>query len=108
MDVCARPTTLAALVPILVAIITWSASHWGFYPGQQARLIDIAGLHLAPITLSLNASFMYFGFSIAAAAGGILVAYGSALNLGYLAAIFAVASLLLMPIISRPRVTAQS
>ena len=93
----------AALVPILVTIVMWSASHWGFYPGQQARLMDIGGLRLAPITLSLNASFMYLGFSIGAVAGGVLVAYGNVLNLGYLAACFAAASLLLMSVISRPK-----
>jgi predicted MFS family arabinose efflux permease len=97
-----------ALVPILAAIIMWSLSHWGFYPGQQARLMGIAGLHLAPIALSLNASFMYLGFSVGAAAGGLLVAYGSALDLGYLAAAFAVASLLLMSAISQSRVGASA
>jgi len=41
-----------------------------FFPAQQAGLIGIVGVKLAPIVLSLNASFMYLDFSLGAAVGG--------------------------------------
>ena len=50
-------------------------AHWAFYPAQQARLIGIAGVRVASIVLSLNASFMYIGFSIGAAVGGLTLAH---------------------------------
>jgi predicted MFS family arabinose efflux permease len=75
-----------ALVPVLLAMILWGLSAWAFYPAQQARLIDIAGVRLAPIALSLNASFMYLGFSIGAALGGFTLLHAAAINLGWLGA----------------------
>lgn len=65
----------AALWPVLVSIAAWGLAHWAFYPAQQARLIEIAGVRVAPIVLSLNASFMYIGFSIGAAVGGVTLAH---------------------------------
>ena len=47
---------------VAVAIVLWGIAGWGFFPAQQARLIGIAGVKVAPIALSLNASFMYLGF----------------------------------------------
>ena len=46
------------LVVTLVAIAVWGVAGWGFFPSQQARLLEIGGLGVAPIALSLNASFM--------------------------------------------------
>jgi len=47
----------AAVGPALVAIVIWGLSAWAFFPAQQTRLIGIAGIRIAPIVLSLNASF---------------------------------------------------
>ena len=60
-----------AVVPMLVAIVVWGASAWGFFPAQQARLIGITGAASAPVILSLNASFQYAGFAIGAAFGRV-------------------------------------
>ncbi|WP_412731013.1 MFS transporter [Dyella aluminiiresistens] len=90
-----------ALIPVVVAVIAWGVTHWGFYPGQQARLMGIAGLRLAPIALSLNASFMYLGFSLGAAVGSLVIVYGKVANLGWVAAAFEAASLSVMLVISR-------
>jgi predicted MFS family arabinose efflux permease len=49
---------------------------WGFFPPQQACLIGIVGLKNAPIILSLNSSFQYLGFSLAAALGSVTLAIG--------------------------------
>ena len=60
-----------ALVPVLMGVVAWGVAHWCFYPAQQAGLISVAGLKGTPIVLSLNASFMYLGFSLGAALGSL-------------------------------------
>jgi predicted MFS family arabinose efflux permease len=88
-------TPAAALLPVLAAVAVWGIAHWAFYPAQQARLIEIAGLKVAPIVLSLNASFMYVGFSAGAALGALTLAKGSVADLGWVAALCEIAALLL-------------
>jgi predicted MFS family arabinose efflux permease len=93
----------AALVPVIAAIALWGVAHWAFYPAQQARLIDIAGVKVASIVLSLNASFMYIGFSIGAALGALTLAHASVGSLGWVAAVCELAAVLLtVAIIARP------
>lgn len=75
-----------AVLPVLAAVATWGLSHWAFYPAQQARLIDLAGVSVAPIVLSLNASSMYIGFSLGAALGGATLARAGVGSLGWAAA----------------------
>jgi predicted MFS family arabinose efflux permease len=84
-----------ATAPVLLAVIIWGIAAWAFYPAQQARLISIAGVKVAPIALSLNASFMYLGFSLGAGIGSLTIIYSSVSNLGLVATMFVVASLLL-------------
>jgi predicted MFS family arabinose efflux permease len=85
-----------ALVPVLAAIIVWGLSAWSFFPAQQARLIGIAGLELAPVVLSLNASFMYLGFSLGAGMGSLALIKGSVADLGWVGALWVLASLILV------------
>jgi predicted MFS family arabinose efflux permease len=96
------PKTLA-IIPVFVAVAIWGVAAWAFYPAQQARLIGIAGVRAAPIVLSLNASFMYLGFSLGAAIGSLTLAYSDVRNLGWVAALFEVASLLLVLGMSREK-----
>jgi predicted MFS family arabinose efflux permease len=76
-----------AVFPVLAAIAIWGVAHWAFYPAQQARLIDTGGVSVAPIVLSLNASFMYIGFSLGAALGGATLARVGVGSLGWIAAL---------------------
>jgi predicted MFS family arabinose efflux permease len=62
-----------ALTPILVLVALWGLSAWGFFPPQQARLVSVAGASHTPVALSLNASFMYLGFSLGAALGSLVI-----------------------------------
>jgi predicted MFS family arabinose efflux permease len=71
-----------ALAPVVLAVSVWGVSAWSFYPAQQARLIAMTGVKVAPIILSLNASFMYFGFSLGAALGSFTLLESTAANLG--------------------------
>lgn len=75
-----------ALIPIVIGIALWGLSVWGFFPAQQARLIGLAGSENAPVVLSLNASFMYGGFALGAALGGIVLAHAGPSMLGVTAA----------------------
>ena len=58
---------------VLPLVALWGLSGWGFFPPQQARLIGVAGVANASVALSLNASFMYLGFSIGAFLGSLVV-----------------------------------
>jgi len=73
----------------------WGVAHWAFYPAQQTTLVDVAGVASAPVVLSLNASFMYLGFSLGAGLGSLTLRYNSLANLGFVSALCAAAALTL-------------
>ncbi|WP_051378294.1 MFS transporter [Derxia gummosa] len=81
-----KPGGLAGLLAVSGAIVVWGLSVWGFFPAQQARLIGLAGIAAAPVVLSLNASFMYLGFSLGAGLGGLVLARFGSGALGWAAA----------------------
>ena len=84
-----------AVGPTLVAITVWGVSAWSFFPAQQTRLIGVAGIKLAPIALSLNASFMFLGFSLGAALGSATLTYAAPPALGCVGSLCVLLSLLL-------------
>lgn len=88
-------TPSAALVPVLIAVGIWGVTAWGFFPAQQVRLMGITGLKVAPVILSLNASFMYLGFSMGAAVGAFTLAHGTIADLGWVGGLWVVAALVL-------------
>lgn len=77
-----------ALVPVLGAIVIWGFTAWTFMPAQQTRLIAIGGVAAAPVVLSLNASFMYAGFSLGAVFGSLTLNAASHTGLGVVGAAF--------------------
>ena len=79
------PHALPAVLP-LVAL--WGLSVWGYFPPQQARLVGIAGLSHTSVVLSLNASFMYLGFSLGAALGSLVITWASVAWIGAAGAAF--------------------
>jgi predicted MFS family arabinose efflux permease len=83
-----------AVLPVLLCIAVWGLSAWAFFPAQQARLIEIGGLQSAPIVLSLNASFMFFGFSLGAAVGSATLSFATSADLGWVGAAFEFAALI--------------
>ena len=84
-----------ALLPVLIAIGIWGLTGWGFFPAQQVRLIGISGLRAAPVILSLNASFMYLGFSLGALLGSFTLTRGSVADLGWVGGLSVMASFVL-------------
>jgi predicted MFS family arabinose efflux permease len=91
----------SARTPILLAITLWGLSAWAFFPAQQARLISIAGVNVAPVALSLNASFQFLGFSTGAALGSLTLANTSPLALGWVGASCVLGALALVLVTSR-------
>lgn len=91
---------LAVLLP---AIVLWGASTWGFYPAQQSLLVERSGAALAPVVLSLNASFQYAGFALGALVGGGVVAHGGAGQVGWAGGTLELAALLLVLAAARRR-----
>lgn len=90
-----------APVPLLVAVVAWGMAAWAFIAPQQARLMRVAGLNVAPVALSLNASFMYAGFSLGAALGAFTLSRGSHVDLGWVAALCELLSLAVLLAVSR-------
>jgi predicted MFS family arabinose efflux permease len=84
-----------ALFPIALGVVAWGIAHWAFFPAMQTTLVGIAGVGAAPIVLSLNASFMYLGFSLGAASGSLTITCGSVNDLGYASALGMLAALAL-------------
>jgi predicted MFS family arabinose efflux permease len=106
LSLAPRAVTAGPLVAMVTAaVIVWGTCGWGFFPAQQARLMDIAGLKVAPIALSLNASFMYLGFSLGTALGSFTVMHGGVGSLGWVAALCELAALAIIQQTTRPRVT---
>jgi predicted MFS family arabinose efflux permease len=87
--------------PVLAAVVLWGLTGWGFYPAQQALIMRYAGVKVASIALSLNASFMYLGFSLGALLGSFTLIHGSVASLGWAGALCEIAALLAVLITTR-------
>jgi len=92
----------AALLPMFVGIVIWGIAAWAIHPAQQARLIEVSGSEVAPVALSLNASFLYLGFALGAALGSFVLSHAAPADLGWTGGLCEVAALALMWSISRP------
>lgn len=97
MTVPAGPVA-ASLFFVLIAV--WGAVGWGGYPAQSARLIGLAP-QAAMVTLSLNASALYFGIALGAALGSLVLSYGSLPLLGVAGAACEALALVLIVIAAR-------
>jgi predicted MFS family arabinose efflux permease len=64
----------AAFAVALVAAVFWGAGNFSANSMQQVRLVDLAPL-LAPVSVALNTSAIYFGQFVGAFAGGLLLAH---------------------------------
>jgi predicted MFS family arabinose efflux permease len=100
-------TSSGRLVAIMLAVALWGLTAWGFAPAQQTRLIGIAGLKNAPIALSLNASFQYFGFSLGAALGALTLSLGDVSYLGWVGGLCVVGALAVFVITERRSIAAR-
>lgn len=76
-----------ALVPALVAVSAWGVTVWSFFPPQMARLIAAGPPQQASVSLSLNTSTMYLGFSMGSAIGAGILDLGALWGIGALAGV---------------------
>jgi MFS transporter, DHA1 family, inner membrane transport protein len=92
----AGPVFLAALLP-------WGVMSWSFPPAQASRILAIAP-ESAPLALSLNGSALYLGVALGSLVGGIVLRYGTAMDIGWIAALFPLIALALIRLGGRSRI----
>lgn len=90
----ALPLASAHLWTTLVAVAVWGAVAWGALAPQQHRLVTIAP-QSAPVVLGLNTSGTYLGMTAAGVVGALAMPAVGGLNLGYVAAAFVAAALVI-------------
>jgi predicted MFS family arabinose efflux permease len=78
-----------------VAVAVWGMFGWSFPIAQQMRLVLLEP-NLSAVALSLNASATYFGISIGAALGGLVVSNGAVINVAWMGAAFQILALLIL------------
>ncbi|BCH23807.1 MFS transporter [Mesorhizobium sp. L-8-10] len=87
--------------PLLIALmVPWGIVGWAFPPAQASRIVGYAP-DLAHLTLSLNASALYFGIALGTVVGGRILEYATPSDLGLVAAAFPLAALVMLWV-SRP------
>jgi predicted MFS family arabinose efflux permease len=80
---------------LLVLLAAWGMAGWLFPPAQQLKLVHLAP-HAAPVVLSFNASATYLGISLGAVAGSFAISIFSVSAIGWVAAAFEVATLVVV------------
>ncbi|MEO9340097.1 MFS transporter [Mesorhizobium sp. SB112] len=82
--------------PLLIGImLPWGIIGWAFPPAQASRIVGYAP-EVAHLTLSLNASAMYFGIAAGTALGGHVLENAAPADLGFFAALFPITALLVL------------
>lgn len=71
----------------------WALFGWAFMPGQQMRLIALAGPQ-APVVLALNAAAIYLGAALGSAIGGLVIAGFGITFLGVAGGLLAILALI--------------
>lgn len=71
------------LAAILAVIMIWMVATWSTSPGQQLYLVTLVPKS-PDIALSVNTSFIQFGFALGSGLGGLVIQYSSVANLGWL------------------------
>ncbi|HEY6134216.1 MAG TPA: MFS transporter [Rubrivivax sp.] len=101
------PLTTGHPVAMMGVMLVWGTAGFGMMAPQQGRLAQIAGAQ-TPLALSLNASMLYLGTALGAAAGGLAAGPLGFARLAWVGAPFAAAAwlLLMAPTLRRQPVSA--
>lgn len=87
--------------PVLIALmVPWGIIGWAFPPAQASRIVGFAP-ELAHLTLSLNASALYFGIALGTVIGGRVLEFARPSDLGLVAAAFPLLALAVLAVSSR-------
>ncbi|MGN6536122.1 MAG: MFS transporter, partial [Mesorhizobium sp.] len=95
--------------PLLIGLmLPWGIIGWAFPPAQASRVVSYAP-DVAHLTLSLNASAIYFGVALGTVVGGRVLEYATPSDLGLVAGALPLAALgvMLAGRLSRRRLAAQ-
>lgn len=85
-----------AVYSVLAAIAVWGFTVWSFFPAQMARLVAVDPAQ-ASVTLALNTSTMYLGFSVGSGVGAVILSWNLVWAIGLCAAVVELAALRLNP-----------
>jgi DHA1 family inner membrane transport protein len=92
--------------PLLIGImVPWGIIGWAFPPAQASRIVGYAP-EVAHLTLSLNASALYFGIALGTVVGGRVLEFATPSDLGLVATAFPLMALAVLWASSRSRALA--
>ncbi|CAI2933707.1 MFS transporter [Aminobacter niigataensis] len=87
--------------PVLIGLmVPWGIIGWAFPPAQASRIVGFAP-ELAHLTLSLNASALYFGIAFGTVIGGRVLEFATPSDLGLVAAAFPLVALAVLALSRR-------
>lgn len=87
--------------PVLIGLmVPWGIIGWAFPPAQASRIVGFAP-ELAHLTLSLNASALYFGIALGTVIGGRVLEFARPSDLGLVAAAFPLVALAVLALSHR-------
>jgi len=87
--------------PVLIGLmVPWGIIGWAFPPAQASRIVGFAP-ELAHLTLSLNASALYFGIAFGTVIGGRVLEFARPSDLGLVAAAFPLVALAVLALSRR-------
>lgn len=87
--------------PVLIGLmVPWGIIGWAFPPAQASRIVGFAP-ELAHLTLSLNASALYFGIAFGTVIGGRVLEFARPSDLGLVAAAFPLVALAVLAVSRR-------
>jgi predicted MFS family arabinose efflux permease len=99
MAICVAITLILKLLPneiagpaLIAIMLPWGIVGWSFPPAQASRIVGYAP-EVAHLSLSLNASAIYFGIAFGTMIGGRVLEFGEPSDLGLVAAAFPLAAL---------------
>ncbi|MGE6630624.1 MFS transporter [Bacillus sp. NPDC077027] len=87
-----------SLVGVIAVIMIWMLATWGTSPAQQFYLVTQVP-RSPDIALSVNTSFIQFGFATGSALGGYVINISSVLSLGWIGLGFVILALLIATIL---------
>jgi predicted MFS family arabinose efflux permease len=94
------------LLPIRSRKINGAQASLVLFIWGVSAAIGVAGVKLASVALSLNASFMFAGFALGAVMGSTTIAHASPAALGFVGAASIVGALILASAIMREKTAA--
>ncbi|MDQ7093480.1 MFS transporter [Desulfosporosinus sp. PR] len=88
------PVSSGGVITTIILLMIWEVACWTFGPTQNFNLVSLAP-EVSGIALSLNSTFVQFGFALGAGIGGITVRGWSVMAITWISAAAAAAAILI-------------